>query len=771
MGKGTKSIAFYFIIILVFGSLMYLIVKEGETRQADTVLQSMQNAPTNMEEGFAVFWDSLTHHIQSPISILLLQIITILLVCRLFGWLFQKIGQPTVIGEIVAGIVLGPSVLGHLLPEVSVFLFPPDSLGNITILSQFGLILFMFAIGMELDIVEVRKKLKETILISHTSTIVPFFLGMLTAYHVYESYAHKDTPFLSFALFIGIAMSITAFPVLARIIQEKGLTKSHLGTISLASAANGDITAWCLLAVVIAIAQAGSMLSAIYNILFSVLYIVFMFLAVRPFLKMIGHIYHNKEVIDKALVALMFLLLIVSSYFTEILGLHALFGAFIAGVVMPANIKFRKIMTEKVEDVSLALFLPLFFVSTGLRTEIGLLNTPELWTMCGIFTLMAILGKFGGAMLSARFVGESWKNSLYIGALMNTRGLMELVVLTIGYEMKILPPSIFVMLVLMTLVTTFMTTPLVSLITFCFKAHDKLKEYKIVHEGNGTFKVLLSFGRAGNGQIMLDVAYQMFSRGKNKLDLTALHLTVGSDVNPLHTDNFEEVSFGPIRYGAKKLGIHIKTRYEVSNNAGQDICDIVNTEGYDFLLVGSGISMSDSPDDIAANKYRTSFYNRYFRRLKAPESWFYPGALLKDKTKMFIERSNCDVGVFINRNFVKASNVLVIIGAEEDLFLLDYTSTLLKSTHGSVGIVNKTSSTTPGQGHIMHNIRTFLETANQGSLLPDRDLSPALFEGYTFMLISYKTWNDVSEHRKEALQKMPSTLILHKNTFQQTEKI
>lgn len=771
MGKGTKSIAFYFIIILVFGSLMYLIVKEGETRQADTVLQSMQDAPKNMEEGFAVFWNSLTHHIQSSISILLLQIITILLVCRLFGWLFQKIGQPTVIGEIVAGIVLGPSVLGHLLPEVSVFLFPPDSLGNITILSQFGLILFMFAIGMELDIAEVRKKLKETILISHTSTIVPFFLGMLTAYHVYESYAHKGTPFLSFALFIGIAMSITAFPVLARIIQEKGLTKTHLGTISLASAANGDITAWCLLAVVIAIAQAGSMLSAIYNILFSVLYIVFMFLAVRPFLKMIGHIYHNKEVIDKALVALMFLLLIVSSYFTEILGLHALFGAFIAGVVMPANVKFRKIMTEKVEDVSLALFLPLFFVSTGLRTEIGLLNTPELWTMCGIFTLMAILGKFGGAMLSARFVGESWKNSLYIGALMNTRGLMELVVLTIGYEMKILPPSIFVMLVLMTLVTTFMTTPLVSLITFCFKAHDKLKEYKIAHEGNGTFKVLLSFGRAGNGQIMLDVAYQMFSRGKNKLDLTALHLTVGSDVNPLHTDNFEEVSFGPIRYGAKKLGIQIKTRYEVSNNAGQDICDIVNTEGYDFLLVGSGISMSDSPDDIAANKYRTSFYNRYFRRLKAPESWFYPGALLKDKTKMFIERSNCDVGVFINRNFVKASNVLVIIGAEEDLFLLDYTSTLLKSTHGSASIVNKTSSTTPGQDHIMHDIRTFLETVNQGSLLPARDLSPALFEGYNFMLISYKTWNDVSEHRKEALQKMPSTLILHKNTFPQTDTL
>ena len=317
MSRGTKSIAFYLVMILVFGSLMYFIAKEGESQQIESAMTSAYDAPKNLSEGFSLFWELMMHHIQSPIGILLLQIITILITCRLFGWLFQKIGQPTVIGEIVAGIVLGPSVLGHLLPEASGFLFPVESLANITILSQFGLILFMFAIGMELDITEVRKKLKETILISHTSTIVPFFCGMLTAYFVYDTYADKGTPFLSFALFIGIAMSITAFPVLARIIQERGLTRTHQGTISLASAANGDITAWCLLAVVIAIAQAGSMLSAVYNILFSAIYIAFMFFAVRPFLKMVGHIYHNKEVIDKGLVAFMFLLLIISAYLTE----------------------------------------------------------------------------------------------------------------------------------------------------------------------------------------------------------------------------------------------------------------------------------------------------------------------------------------------------------------------------------------------------------------------------------------------------------------------
>ena len=694
MGKGSRSLIYYLVMLLVFGGLMYFIIKEGEARQIQEAISVSNEAPHDLKEGFFVFKDLLMHHVESSIGILLLQIIVILITCRLFGWLFAKMQQPTVIGEIVAGIVLGPSVLGHLLPSVSAFLFPLDSLQNINMLSQFGLILFMFAIGMELNITEVRQKLKETILISHTSTIFPFFLGMVTAYFLYNKYAYESTPFLSFALFVSIALSITAFPVLARIIQEKGLTKTHLGTISLASAANGDITAWCLLAVVVAIAQAGSMLSAIYNIGFSFIYLLLMFTVIRPFLRMIGHIYHNKEVVDKGLVAFMFLLLIVSSYLTEILGLHALFGAFVAGVVMPDNIKFRKIMTEKVEDVSLALFLPLFFVSTGLRTEIGLLNSPELWYMCGIFILVAIIGKFGGSLVAARFVGETWKDSLYIGALMNTRGLMELVVLTIGYDMKILTPPIFVMLVLMTLVTTFMTTPLISFIQFCYQVFGKYKSHKVEWQQPqpGVFKVLLSFGRASNGQVMLDVAHQMFAHTKDKLEITALHLTVGSDVNPLHTDNFEEVSFGPILYGAQKLNIPLKTRYEVSNNAGQDICEIANKEGYDFLLVGAGISLSDLPNDIAANQYRTSFYDKFLRHFKAPESWFYPGELLKDKTKMFIEQSLCPVGVFVNRKFVKASNTLIVIHFAEDLFLLNYADHLKQTTGSDLTILNLMSN-------------------------------------------------------------------------------
>ncbi len=734
MGKFNKNTMFYLIMLIVFGILMYLITIGGEAQEVESAIQTSTHAPRNMTEGFGVFTDLVIHHIQSDLGILLLQIVIILIFCRIFGWIFSKMGQPTVIGEIVAGIVLGPSILGNIAPGVSSFFFPEESLQNINIISQFGLILFMFAIGMELSITEIRKKLNETILISHTSIIVPFLLGMVTAFFLYGKYTYESTPFLSFALFISISLSITAFPVLARIIQEKGMTKKHLGKLAVASAANGDITAWCLLAVVVSIAQAGSALSAIYNILFALVYILFMGGVIRPLLQMIGHVYHNKEVVDKGLVGFIFLLLIASSFMTEILGLHALFGAFIAGVVMPENLKFRKIMTEKVEDVSLALFLPLFFVSTGLRTEIGLLNSPDLWYMCSIFILVAIIGKFGGSMIAARIVGETWKHSLYMGALMNTRGLMELVVLTIGYDMKILTPPVFVMLVLMTLVTTFMTTPLISLIQFCYRIYGKRirsqQAAEIVAQQTGVFKVLLSFGRASNGLVMLDVAYQLFSHAREKLEITALHLTVGPDVNPMHADNFEEVSFGPILYGAQKLGIPIHTRYEISNNAGFDICNIANRDGYDFLLVGAGISMSDVPTDVEANRY-LRFRHKILGFFTTP-GVFYPGELLKDKTKTFIEQSHCPVGVFINRKFVRATNTLIIEGCDEDRFLQSYADSLERTT----------------------------QTERSTLRIPQQTLTGNLLSGFNFMLISYNTWNKISKTEKDALQQMPSTLIL-----------
>ncbi|MDR1023275.1 MAG: cation:proton antiporter [Prevotellaceae bacterium] len=762
MPKKTRNTWFYLTMITVFGALMYFIVKQGESHQSREIL-AINSAHSDPGEAFRFFGHQLLELLQSPFGILLLQMAIILACCRLFGKIFKMLHQPMVIGEILAGIVLGPSILGRWVPGMSAFLFPPESLGNIELLSQFGLILFMFAIGMELNLSQVLGSLKKTTFISHTSIIFPFFLGVTVAYFVYDKYAYETTPFLSFSLFIGIAMSITAFPVLARIIQEKGLAKTHLGTITLSSAANGDITAWCLLAMVISIAQAGSILSAMFNILFSALYLLFMFAVARPFMQMVGQLYHNEEVINKKLVAFIFLALITSSLLTEVLGLHALFGAFIAGVIMPADIKFRQIMSEKVEAVSLSLFLPLFFVATGLKTEIGLLNTPDLWLLCGVFILAAVAGKFGGATLAARLTGESWENSLYVGALMNTRGLMELIVLSIGYKMQILSPPVFVMLVLMTLATTFMTTPLVLLIRSMFKVRKKTAMQKTVRHSEGSFRVLLSFGRAGSGQVMLDVACQMFSRIGKKLEITALHFTAGSEINPLQRGSFEMVSFKPILKEAEKLQISIEPRYEVSDNVGQDISDIVNTEGFDFLLVGAGITWSNLPNDIAANQYRGAVRHRFLRT----EKWFLPVELLKDKTKMFIEQSHCPVGVFVNRDFAGASKIIMVLDSEADLFLLPYAQTLLQSTVGSVSIVCRSSN----YGQVEAPLGQFLKTVGSSTLLEEKDISGALLTGYDFMLISYAAWNDVSVNRKEALQPMPSTLILSAGKSSGDEKI
>ncbi len=756
--KAKKSIIFYLLLIVIFGSLMYLITLKGESHQLVEEVVSAQNKPTNLQEGFGLFCETLFGQIESPLGKLLLQIIVILIACRLVGWVFQKMKQPTVIGEILAGIILGPSILGHMFPEVSAFLFPEDSLIYINMLSQFGLILFMYTIGMELDITEVKKKLQETILISHTSTIVPFFGGMLVAYFIYDNYASKATPFLSFALFIGIAMSITAFPVLARIIQERGLTKTHLGTISLASAANGDITAWCLLAVVVSIGQAGSMLGAVYNILFSIIYIAFMLFIARPVLRLVGNLYNNTEVIDKPLVAMIFLFLLGSSYVTEILGLHALFGAFFAGMVMPENLRFRKIMNDKVEDVSLALFLPLFFASTGLRTEIGLLNTPELWIMCMVFIAVAIITKFGSAYFSSRFVGENVRDSLYIGALMNTRGLMELVVLTIGYEMGILTPAIFVMLVIMTLVTTFMTTPLISFINWGFRAKEKLQHKKYT-VGENVYKVLLSFGRAKSGRLLLNVANQLFSAGEEKLELTALHLTVGADVNPLQTDNFERISFEPILTEASHLNMSIHTHYDVAVDAGDYICNMVNDEKYHFLLVGGGVATSNLPTDVEAARLHRSM-TRYFGVKKNQKLLFIPNALIKDKTRFFIDNTNSSVGIFVNRDFRIADKVLVAIQTVSDLPLLNYAKNLIRSTSGRMTIMNMAAESDPDYAAIIEAITSFKLMVNHAYELEGAEIKAESFEGFNFMLISYETWNDVSVRLNNEFMHMPSTLII-----------
>lgn len=481
--KKLKNVLFYVALNSTFVGIIYFILDKGKplgkTAPTDSI-GSVSNTIHHFD-----LWDSLKetmlHNITHPLSILLLQIITIIIVSRTFGYLMRKIGQPTVIGEVVAGIVLGPSVFGMFFPEYMAFLFPKASLPNLQFLSQIGLLLFMFVIGMELDIKVLKSKAHDAVVISHASIIVPYTLGMGLAFYLYSEFAPENISFSSFSLFMGIAMSITAFPVLARIIRERKLAKTKLGIIAITCAAADDITAWCLLAAVIAIVKAGDATTAIFTIVLSVGYVAFMFYVVQPLLKKWSERYAQKSKLTLNSVAMLFGVMLVSSYVTEVIGIHALFGAFMAGIIMPASLSFRKVLTEKVEHVSMALLLPLFFAFSGLRTQIGLLNDSKAWGICGLIIVIAIVGKFGGSFVAAKITGQNWKDSLSIGVLMNTRGLVELIVLNIGYDLGILNPEIFAMLVIMALVTTFMTGPLLDLINWAFR--DQPEEEQILEVG------------------------------------------------------------------------------------------------------------------------------------------------------------------------------------------------------------------------------------------------------------------------------------------------
>ncbi len=448
----------YIISVAGLVAVLYFVLGAGRDLEAAHMagVQQVSSAAALKHDVLSAF--------PNPLAIFILQLALILSASQLFGYLFKKIGQPAVMGEIVAGILLGPSLMGALMPGFSAFVFPASSMGNLQMLSQVGLILFMFVIGMELDVEVLKKQAGSAILISHFSIVIPFALGVSLAYFLYERYAPAGITFYAFALFCGIAMSITAFPVLARIIKERGISSTKLGTIALTSAAVGDVTAWCALAVIIAIARAGSLNSSLYTIVWAVIYVSVMLFVIRPLLRKLAVNSSRDKLIKRSRLAIIFLILLGSSYMCEVIGIHALFGAFLAGVIMPHEWNFRKLLIDKIEDVALVLLLPLFFVFTGLRTHIGMINNPALWGACLAIIGVAVAGKFGGSALAAKLSGESTKDSLCIGALMNTRGLVELVVLNIGYDMHILTPEIFTMMVMMALVTTFMSNPLMNII-------------------------------------------------------------------------------------------------------------------------------------------------------------------------------------------------------------------------------------------------------------------------------------------------------------------
>ncbi|HEY2962981.1 MAG TPA: cation:proton antiporter [Pyrinomonadaceae bacterium] len=443
-----KTYLSYLALLLFFVAAVVLIVVFGSKPQIAT------------ENHGSTFWQNF----RSPLSVLFIQIIVILAAAGLFSRLFRRINQPPVMGEMIAGIILGPSVLGFFFPEAMTFIFPASSLETLRLLSQIGVVLFMFIVGMELNVRHVKEKGSAAVMISHASIIVPFLLGAGLSLFLYKRLAPPGTSFSAFALFIGVAMSITAFPVLARILEDRGLSQTHLGSIAITCAAVDDVTAWCILALVIALVQASGIAVSLVTIVFTLVFAAAMIFLVRPQLRRMVKQATGSHVHTRRLIAGVLAFVLISALVTETIGIHALFGAFVAGVVMPPSADFRMFLREKLEAFSAAALLPLFFAFTGLRTQIGLLNDWQSWAICGLIILVAVAGKLGGSMLASRWTGMSWSQSFSIGVLMNTRGLVELVVLNIGYDLGILSGRIFAMMVLMALVTTFMTGPLLSLV-------------------------------------------------------------------------------------------------------------------------------------------------------------------------------------------------------------------------------------------------------------------------------------------------------------------
>ncbi len=398
--------------------------------------------------------------VEDTLLAVLVQFVLILVCARVFAVVFRKFGQPSVVGETAAGLALGPSLFGHFCPDLSSRIFDQNVDLVFKMFSQLGLILLLFMVGLEFDFSHLKRYGRSSLLISLAGIILPFGLGWLLA-HGIHSRLNLDVPLAGFALFMGTAMSITAIPVLARIMMELNITPTRLGAITITAAAIDDASGWIMLASVSAMVRSSfspmkSALMALETIAFAAFVL---FVLKPPLARLLRGALDKDGKLSVNWLAAIFSILFLCAIATNLIGIFAIFGAFLLGAALSTETAFKEAMSERIRDLVTALFLPIFFTYTGLRTHIGALNSPALWIAAGLVTACAVAGKFGGCMAAARVSGYTWRESNCIGAMMNTRGLMELIVINAGYELHVIPESIYCMLVLMAVATTVMTVP------------------------------------------------------------------------------------------------------------------------------------------------------------------------------------------------------------------------------------------------------------------------------------------------------------------------
>lgn len=395
---------------------------------------------------------------------LLIALVAMIAIARGAGWLFKRLGQPPVIGEVIAGIMLGPSLLGAVWPEATEFVFTANVQQRLRAVSSIGVMLYMFLVGLELNPRVRGKRAHATVMISHASIVAPFVLGATLALWVYPRFSTNDVPFTVFALFLGASMSVTAFPVLARILTDQGLQRTALGRMALTCAAVDDVTAWCLLAFAAGVARASAG-HALTTAGLTVVFLVAMAFLARPLLRRVSARADAAGTLTQGTSAIVFVALLLAALATEAIGIHAIFGAFLVGALIPHEGVIAREMTRRLTDLVVVVMLPAFFVLTGMQTRLGLMRGWDEWLACGLIILVACAGKFGGTAVAARATGSDWREASALGALMNTRGLMQLIVLSVGLELRVLTPTLFAMMVVMAVVTTMMTAPLLRLAT------------------------------------------------------------------------------------------------------------------------------------------------------------------------------------------------------------------------------------------------------------------------------------------------------------------
>jgi Kef-type K+ transport system membrane component KefB len=451
--RSSRLVALYALTILVAVALFFVIRAFGES----LLTPPAGSTAISREPSGTAQIDVLMH--------VLLALLTIIVTCRVIGSIFRSLHQPPVMGEVLAGIILGPSVLGRVSPDVASFLLPQQQIAPfLGLISQLGVILYMFIVGLELDTTALLRRTHAAVAISHASIVVPFLLGSALALFLYPRLSTGAVPFTVFALVLGVAMSVTAFPVLARILTDRGMSQTPVGVMALTCAAIDDVTAWCLLALVVGVAQS-KIGGAVTVIVGATVYVALILLAARPLRQRISRFAPDQE-LTAGTTAFILIGVLLSALITELIGIHAVFGAFVLGALIPHDSAVAGQITRKMHDIVSILLLPAFFGYAGMRTQIGLVTNAQEWLLCGLIVLVATLGKFGGSMAAARLAGIGWRDASALGVLMNTRGLMELIVLNIGLDLNVISPRLFAMMVLMAVVTTMATAPILNLLVF-----------------------------------------------------------------------------------------------------------------------------------------------------------------------------------------------------------------------------------------------------------------------------------------------------------------